>query len=202
MYMPEFVPFDKIARYSNGVVITEKLDGTNAQVYVEEVTEAFSHPDALAVVPGANLGDSALALYAGSRNRWITKEADNYGFAKWVYENASDLSTLGPGRHFGEWWGSGIQRRYGLTKKRFSLFNCGRWGETKPTCCHVVPMLFSGRLEETTVANVMETLRTLGSVAAPGFMDPEGVVLFHTASRTLYKKTFKNDSEGKGLQAA
>lgn len=199
MLTPEFVAFDKIARYSNGVVITEKLDGTNAQIYIEEAGSEAQLPGALVVVPGPTAGDSPLCIYAGSRNRWITLESDNYGFARWVYENATELSTLGPGRHFGEWWGSGIQRRYGMTEKRFSLFNCGRWGETKPACCHVVPMLFSGRLEEGTVQAVMGALREHGSTAAPGFMDPEGVVLFHTASRTLYKKTFANDVGGKGV---
>jgi hypothetical protein len=59
-------------------------------------------------------------------------------------EHRDDLLTLGPGRHFGEWWGAGIQRRYGLTEKRFSLFNVTRWGEARPACCHVVPTLYRG----------------------------------------------------------
>ena len=52
-----------------------------------------------------------------------------FGFARWVETNRERLITLlGPGLHFGEWWGSGIQRGYGLTKgdKRFSLFNVER----------------------------------------------------------------------------
>ena len=32
----EFAPFPKIPRSSGGCVITEKLDGTNASVYVGE----------------------------------------------------------------------------------------------------------------------------------------------------------------------
>jgi hypothetical protein len=79
-----------------------------------------------------------------SRSRWITPDDDNFGFAAWVEANRDELLTLGPGRHFGEWWGSGIQRGYGLPKgeKRFSLFNVSRWGESRPACCHVVPVLY------------------------------------------------------------
>src|SRR5678815_2758188 len=106
MELPPFEAFESIPRISRACVISEKIDGTNAQVYI---------PD-----------DSSYVL-AGSRNRWITPEDDNYGFATWVRDNATELLKLGPGRHFGEWWGAGIQRRYGLTEKRWSLFNSGRW---------------------------------------------------------------------------
>ena len=37
-----------------------------------------------------------------------------------------------------------------------------------------------------------------GSLAAPGFMKPEGVVIYHTAANIMFKKTFKNDEKGKG----
>lgn len=33
-----------------------------------------------------------------------------------------------------------------------------------------------------------------GSAAAPGFMDPEGVVVYVAAARTLFKKTIKGDA--------
>ncbi len=64
-------------------------------------------------------------MFIGSRTRWITAQDDNHGFARWVEGNKQELLKLGAGRHFGEWWGSGIQRGYGLQKgeKRFSLFN-------------------------------------------------------------------------------
>jgi hypothetical protein len=103
--MTEFQEFPKMPRRSRDVVITEKIDGTNACVFIGEDGE----------------------FLAGSRTRWITPEDDNFGFSRWAHENKDDLLTLGPGRHFGEWWGSGIQRKYGLTEKRFSLFNTSRW---------------------------------------------------------------------------
>lgn len=107
-----FEPFPKLARLNRTIYVTEKLDGTNAAIGI--------HEDG--------------TIYAQSRKRLIRVGDDNAGFAAWVDENKDQLSaTLGPGLHFGEWWGSGIQRGYGLPKgeKRFSLFNTGRWHTEK-----------------------------------------------------------------------
>jgi len=101
MEFPEFKEFPKMARMSRDVIISEKIDGTNAQILIT--------PD----------GD----LFTGSRTRWITPADDNHGFARWAEGNRDELLKLGPGRHFGEWWGQGIQRGYGLKEKRLSLFN-------------------------------------------------------------------------------
>lgn len=177
--MTDFVPFPKIPRLKRGCVITEKLDGTNAQIVI----------------------DAEGNVRAGSRNRWITPEDDNCGFARWVYNNQDELRGLGEGQHFGEWWGNGIQRGYGLNEKRFSLFNAGRWGGERPSCCDVVPVLYSGDFTTNTVDWVLDTLREGGSVAAPGFMKPEGVIVFMTASRHLYKVLAENDNQPKGEAA-
>lgn len=179
--MSEFEPFQKIARYSRECVITEKLDGTNACVFIAE--------------------DGG--MFFGSRSRWITPDDDNYGFARWATENKDELSKLGPGRHFGEWWGAGIQRRYGLPEKRFSLFNTHRWSDAsvRPACCHVVPVLFQGPFTELAVNSAIALLATNGSIAAPGFMDPEGIIIYHSAAGVLFKKTIKGDEEGKHAEA-
>src|SRR5580692_3598930 len=118
-----FEPFPSIKRLAKGCVVSEKLDGSNGQVRILE--------------------DGT--VLAGSRNRFITPEDDNYGFARWVKDHEDELRTgLGIGIHYGEWWGSGIQRRYGLKEKRFSLFNSGRWtDDVRPACCHVVPVLYT-----------------------------------------------------------
>ena len=188
MTPPPFVPFPKIARLRRECIITEKIDGTNAQVTITEDGRIF----------------------AGSRSRWITPESDNHGFAAWVRDHHDELLTLGPGSHFGEWWGSGIQRGYGLQKgeKRFSLFNVSRWclhgatperwGEEKmqqvlPPCCGLVPILYRGDFATHIVESTIVVLSNGGSHAAPGFMDPEGIVVYHTASGHLYKRTVKND---------
>ena len=184
----EFVGFPKISRYNRECVVTEKIDGTNAQVLIGE--------------------DGSVK--AGCRTRFITPEDDNFGFARWVHGHP-ELVTLGPGRHFGEWWGAGIQRGYGLKgpgQKRFSLFNVHRFGPTRdlakypidaPACCFTVPVLWRGPLFDDSAAifGIMDALKYHGSYAEPGFMKPEGIVVFHTASGTLFKKTFEKDAGGK-----
>lgn len=202
----EFEAFPKIPRFKRELVVTEKIDGTNAQIAwavldtPESYLAAVEDPLCLRVYPAEHDGDSARALYAGSRNRWITPEKDNFDFAKWVYEHADELWLLGPGRHFGEWYGAGIQRAYGLTEKRFALFNTARWEEqVRPACCGVVPMLARGG--DVDLDKVMWELNTFGSRAVPSFKNPEGIVIYHTASRQMYKRTFEQD-DGKWRAAA
>ncbi len=178
MELMEFTPFPKIKRLSRDMVITEKLDGTNASIYISET------------------GD----VLAGSRTRWITPEADNYGFANWVQQNKQELLKLGPGHHFGEWWGKGIQRGYNQSTKRFSLFNVSKWEDPalRPICCDVVPVIYRGLFDTACVDGAVDALRTWGSLAAPGYHNPEGVIVFHTASNFLFKKTLDNDDKHKG----
>lgn len=172
----EFQKFKSIARLSRNMVVTEKIDGTNACVIIGED------------------GEFATA----SRTKLITPDDDNFGFAKWANDNKEDLMKLGVGRHFGEWWGEGIQRRYGIKGKKFSLFNTHKWGVDRPACCDVVPVLYYGLFDTEAIKNCMISLENSGSIASPGFMRPEGIVIFHEASNTLFKKTFENDEKGKG----
>lgn len=172
----EFQKFSKISRWSRDIIVTEKIDGTNAQILITEDGEFFT----------------------GSRNRWITPEDDNYGFSRWAHEHKEELMGLGVGRHFGEWWGSGIQRGYDLKEKRFSLFNVSKWKDERPACCGVVPVLWQGNMDNFAINTVMEDLVISGSIASPGFMRPEGIVIFHTAGGQMFKKTFEKDSTGKG----
>lgn len=178
----EFQPWPKIARLNRDVTITEKIDGTNAAVLITDEME----------------------VAAQSRSRIITPEADNFGFARWVSENSEALiELLGPGRHFGEWWGQGIQRKYGLTEKRFSLFNTARFlGSDFSSLPQlgVVPVLYEGPFDQTAVTTALQELKDYGSVASPGFMDPEGVVMFHHAARQLFKVTLEGDEAPKSQQ--
>lgn len=169
--MDEFIEFPKIPRFSREIIITEKIDGTNAVVLITES------------------GD----VIAGSRNRWITPENDNHGFAKWVEANKQTLLLLGVGRHFGEWWGSGIQRSYGLKEKVFSLFNTTKWQMERPSCCSIVPVLYRGDFQTTEIDKCLQRLSKEGSTASSGFMRPEGIVIFHTQGNILFKKTLEKD---------
>ena len=179
----EFVEFPKIPRVSRGCIITEKIDGNNACVWIGEDGE----------------------FKIASRSRFITPETDNHGFARWAYEHKDEMMLLGPGTHFGEWWGRGIQRGYGLDEKRFSLFNTARWLQDFrnerpicPTCCHVVPVLFRGMFTTTDVSKCLAGLTEYGSWASAGFKPAEGVVIYHTAARMYFKETLLNDDAPKG----
>jgi hypothetical protein len=205
--MNDFQEFPKIARLSREVIVTEKIDGTNGQVMIVELDGYTAE--------GCVFQTDGLALYAGSRTRWITPKCDNHGFAQWCFDNAEDLLNLGPGRHFGEWWGSGIQRGYGLPKgeKRFSLFNTVRWclrgqepgiistdekgnvrmQDVLPGCCSLVPVLWTGIFSTTAISLALDDLAHKGSYASPGFMNPEGIVVYHVAGNVAFKKTLGND---------
>jgi hypothetical protein len=219
------------------VIITEKVDGTNALVDITEAQGIYLIPgETLAVVDGVSY-----IVRAGSRSRWLTPGADNYGFAAWVADNADELAKLGPGRHYGEWFGKGIQRNYGLEERRFALFNTSRWYDPRtarsnydmfrsgstpeqrsdavtkfveqlcsflpgvepiPTdVVTVVPVLHVGPIMIDGSYTVDETLGVLagGSVIVPGYMRPEGVVVYHTASRAMFKVLVENDALPKGV---
>lgn len=170
----EFIGWPKIARWEGETMtITEKIDGTNACIVITEND-----------------------IYCQSRNRILGKGSDNAGFHEWVTENQATLiADLGVGRHFGEWWGRGIQRNYGQTERKFSLFNVARWESFAPDLFWktpnllLVPTLYEGPFSAETIDIVSKALYAKGSHAAPGFDKPEGVVVFLNKSHTAYKIT-------------
>lgn len=257
--MPEFKSWPKIKRLNRDIIITEKIDGTNAAIGI--VAYPFGYHSAPefngkrdGIVFSDAIDDNPLyefMVYAQSRTRIIEpgKQTDNAGFATWVRANQVELVRhLGEGLHFGEWWGSGIQRAYGLTEKRFSLFNATRWnrpeGEAALTALQsvgvnvfLVPVLYRGpwtgnfgyidgpaSVEVGTniwldpdkqqdwseiegqpnprprfAPNfILEFLKRVGSQAAPGYMNPEGIVVQHPASEALFKATLEGDEKHKG----
>lgn len=210
---PEFTPWPKIARLNRDIVITEKIDGTNGAIGVtmldEDQVDFYAEQAGVSIpamyVRVAELGP--VLVYAQSRSRIITPQQDNHGFACWVYDNAAMLAaTLGPGLHFGEWWGSGIQRGYGLQKgeKRFSLFNTKRWGDIvfmRPHELRVVPILYEGPYRQSAIGAALAELALYGSQAAPRFDQPEGIVVYHTAARSMFKVTIEGDEAPKTLAA-
>jgi len=139
----EFHEWPKIGRLNRDVVITEKIDGTNAAI-------------GIVVRDEIDASGSLYRVYAQSRSRVISVHDDNYGFAAWVERNKDQLIlALGPGLHFGEWWGVGIARGYGMSERRFSLFNTAKWGagegatalvlaRSEGVAIYAVPVLYSG----------------------------------------------------------
>lgn len=223
----EFQKFDKIPRLSRDCIITEKIDGTNCQIFIinkntfdqfhencaYDSIEAFLEKHCLYNPPESpGVEDlNKLYVFAGSRKRWLDTSSggDNFGFAKWVQANTEELLKLGEGRHYGEWYGKGIQRNYGLAEKQFALFNVGKWAshdkpiEVKkkqvypPKCCGVVPILWQGEFETNPIECTLESLHLHGSQLVPGFMEPEGIIIYHTASGQLFKKTILGDEKPK-----
>lgn len=183
--LPEFREFPKIARLNRECIISEKIDGTNGCVVVTEDGQ----------------------VYAQSRNRILITDGDAFGFSLWVERNKDRLrDLLGHGHHFGEWWGPGIQRGYALNKehsntmcKRFSLFNVERWADLPESDdLKTVPVLYRGLFTTQAVLDALDKLRSGGSLASPGFMRPEGVVIFHIAANMGFKVTLEKDEEHKG----
>jgi hypothetical protein len=219
----DFIPFRKIPRLAREITITEKIDGTNAQVNIRPALDPVTGISTFDSGIDVQIEIDGFAHYmrAGSRTRWLSSQQDNAGFHRWMYENAYELAQLGPGAHFGEWWGQGIQRRYGLDHKRFSLFNAGRWVDAvtysaaagvacfalkqgilvAPDCCGVVPVLYSGPFSSAHIEAALNSLEFEGSRAAPGFDNPEGIVVFHTAAGQYFKKTIDRDDVPKARAA-
>lgn len=185
----EHKPFPKIPRLNREIIITEKIDGTNA---------------AITVMPDGT-------LYAQSRNRIITPGSDNAGFAAWVFDHADDLRELGEGTHYGEWYGRGIQRGYGLNERRFAMFNTTRWsGDSTFLHLHeripqleLVPLLYRGAWVEDgkyMPDAMLDLLRSTGSFVTDENVPAEGIVIYHTAGNLLFKALCENDSLPKGPQ--
>lgn len=195
---PPFQKMAKVPRLFRDVIVTEKIDGTNASIYIDETG----------------------LVQAASRTRWITPEKDNFGFARWVKENKKDLAdTLGVGHHFGEWYGAGIQRGYGLHHKRFALFNVQRWVNNrnyqfimdgtldfgkltdisyKVSGLDVVQILGAGKFSTEQIRQTADMLQATGSMQEIGFNKPEGIVVYHSHSDALFKYTFEKNDGHKG----
>jgi hypothetical protein len=183
------------------VTVTEKIDGSNSAIRIRPYDGTVDDSN---VVLHVTVDDTPFSVWAQSRKRLLKpgKSTDNFGFAGWVYDNASDLvRVLGPGDHFGEWWGAGIQRGYGLKEKRFSLFNAVRWEEylhhTEARSgienLYIVPILFRGKFYDLNVSELREDLYTKGTRVVPGGRASEGMVVYLREVNASYKVLLEND---------
>lgn len=212
MTILEFKPWPKTPRLNRDMVITEKIDGTNGCVVIKKI-DSETPVSGLIVISG---GDGIYAVGAQSRNRRLPvgpqsmddvdwQKRDNAGFGAWVYENAAGLvQVLGEGYHYGEWYGAKIGRKYGLSERRFALFNVGRYGDldlSPVPNLETVPVLYTGPFDTYNAMAVYGELMETGSRAVPGFMQPEGIIVYHTASKQVYKVTDRGDLPKWRLQA-
>lgn len=219
MFTSEFdseIGFEKwksIPRLSKETMtITEKIDGTNACIVIRSAPYGIGdmQRSKTSIVrgvekEGAPFGVELYEFAVQSRSRFITPENDNYGFAKWAYQNAEKLiKILGIGSHYGEWWGHGVQRGYNMPGKRFSLFNAVRWSQTMSHLLpktdveelFTVPLLYTGQVDWSMPDALLSILST-GSYAAPTFKKPEGIVVFLKEAGTSYKILLENDDKHK-----
>jgi hypothetical protein len=193
---PVFSGWPKTPRLFRDMIVTEKIDGTNAAIGVT----------------------SDGRVYAQSRKRIITptKGGDNHGFAQWVYRHQVELrELLGEGLHFGEWYGQGIQHGYGLTEKRFALFNVKRWTPALYDAAadntsllaytgqlETVPVIWEGPFSTGVVQGLVNELRRFGSrVRGAEGHEAEGVVVYHTAANQVFKVTVEDDQNPKSIAA-
>jgi RNA ligase-like protein len=216
----EFEPWPKTPRLSGGgVTITEKIDGTNACVVIMPWTgDESSEEDTRHLIGLPCRGDAVYAVGAQSRKRLITPEDDNAGFARWVSDHLGVLvDLLGPGRHFGEWWGQGIQRRYNMDHKVFSLFNTHKWSKVaqqrtdwfelaRGVGMDLVPTLYQGKFSDQAIENALHVLWANGSFAAAQWgqagQDAEGVIIRHQSLGGNLKAFVENDDVPKSLQGS
>ena len=71
-----------------------------------------------------------------------------------------------------------------------------KYTEQCPICCYVVPILYEGTFDTTMIHEILGHLKAHGSCAIPQYMNPEGIVIEHRASRQLFKKTFDDSHKG------
>lgn len=183
----EFKMFPKITRYTNmNVIITEKIDGSNGCIIFEEN------------------GD----VHVQSRRRFITPNdrdhptiTDNFGFAAWVHENRDELfEFFGPGRHYGEWWGEGIQSNpYEVEGRYFSPFNTSRfqsdayWAGHFPDNVTYVPQLAACQLADlnTTVEWCTKRLQRKGTFLPNSSSEySEGLMVYFPSFNDYSKLVF------------
>lgn len=173
----EFKAWPKIPRAILGdVIITEKMDGTNSCVIVEN--------------------NEIVGVQSRKRMLNVGKDNDNYGFAQYVYDNKEKFLELGEGRHYGEWVGLGIQKNpHNFPEKRFYLFNTLRWGEhnTPPEGLYVVNKLHHGPYSHEIVNQVMNTLKSNSEQLN---YKAEGCVVYFPRLDAMEKHTFEY-SKGK-----
>ena len=150
------------------VTISEKIDGTNAQVFV--VAEDRGRRQ-----PGRGLGGSL---------RKRTTSVSRRGSPIMLTSCASSAQDV----ISAEWYGRGIQRRYGLQDRRFALFNsCTDGPRSARRAAAIVPVLTTRTMGADVVSECLETLRSGGSLARSGFHAPGGIVIYHHASGGMFR---------------
>ena len=60
----------------------------------------------------------------------------------------------------------------------------------------MVPTLYTGEFDTAVINHLMYELQGKGSFASPGFMNPEGVMIYHSAANHYFKAPFDKNHKG------
>lgn len=205
-----FAPYPKTGRLSKAeCTITEKIDGTNAQVTIEGgvIVGVGSRKRAIDVDVPALRDENGRTVRDDEGKPVQPKQVrDNFGFAQFVRDNAQGLvEFLCDGTHYGEWAGPGIQKNpLGLDERFFFLFNVQRHPAEKFAALgHLVPnlrpvpILYRGDFGLGTARSVLLGLMEDGTAvpeAAYSNQGPEGIVI--SAFGTKFKMTMDDSPKG------
>ncbi len=193
-----YKPYPKTTRLYSPVTITEKVDGTCGVIMITDdptnVYQDYATTEAMWQEVDDEIFDRRYWVGAGSKARQLapTKLADNYGFCRWVHDNARSLVIdLGLGVHHGEWAGKGIQRNYGLDAKYFFLFNTRRFADAEEmfeteNLCMVPLLLRDTEFTDLVVSTCAYDLTTNGS-RINSFPKSEGICIFWQHDNSIKK---------------
>jgi len=194
--MSEYPKYPSIERFENIYsIISEKVDGTNGLIEIE-------------------YDDGLLAVRFGSRNRWLTLSSDNAGFMNFFAMFAKKIAIVpdilrakavneldnrnkvcsNPIRIYGEWYGKGIQRGYGLDTKYFMPFHTIlAEALIEANVPNIMPphIMYTGKFDKQIADDMMNLLRTHGSGVTPGYFNPEGIVVYFPTYQFCLKDTFE-----------
>lgn len=207
--MSKFEQYPKTPRLSSvEMTITEKIDGTNVQVVIEDgqiVCVGSRNREIFPDIPA--LRDENGRTVRDENGKPVRRKVvrDQFGFAQWVEDNAEGLvAFLGDGRHYGEWAGPGIQKNpLGLPRRMFFVFNVQRHtperfeqlGHLVPDL-RGVPILYCGKFDIDRIEREHAELLMYGTRVAEAVnpKQPEGIVV--SAFGTKLKMTDDNRPKG------
>lgn len=192
--------FSSIERLENiYCVISEKIDGTNGLIQIDYKYDWN----------GQRYDDHLVQF--GSRNRYITTTDDNAGFANYFTPHIASICTLAeslinygdndnpkqdwPIYIYGEWFGKGIQRGYGLDEKYFmpfSSFYAEHMIKAGIPNIMMPNIMYTGKFSLEVVDNCMNRLTSGGfHTLITNYDYPEGVVIYFPKYNFRLKQTFE-----------
>jgi hypothetical protein len=214
MTFPEFHAFNKIPRLSRDIILTEKLDGTCSLVYIDEnnLIYAGSKERWLWGEPQEEIHNDnhGFAHWVKENKDELKQLGRGYHYGEFLGQGIQRSYGLKEKRFYlfnvGRW----VDYRNipcGQFPREYEEFYLRELKEKKqnpklefcPECCYLVPILYEGSFDMERIILELNSLEEFGSKAIPGFKPAEGLIVFHTAGKYLFKKTIIDD-DGKNIR--